>query len=66
MQISIPISYRVCAAPTVPLVISTLDLGFIPAITVFAILIIGSVALGIVGAIKAAKRKHFDYRIFIK
>ena len=64
-----PIYHGVCAALTIPVVIVTLGLGYIFAIPVFAISIIGSLALGIIGASKAANGEHFDYRIskkFIK
>lgn len=53
-----PISHGVCAALTIPGVIVTLGLGYILAIS-----IIGSLALVIVGATKAANGEHFDYRI---
>ena len=58
-----PIYHGVCAALTIPVVIVNLGLGYILAIPVFAISIIGSLALGIIGASKAANGEHFDYRI---
>ena len=60
------IDYGVCAILTILVGVLTQGLGFILAIPILGILIIGSLALGIVGTIKAVNGEHFDYRISIK
>ena len=65
-QISMLIDYGVCAILTILVGVLTQGLGFILAIPILGILIIGSLALGIVGTIKAVNGEHFDYRISIK
>lgn len=65
-QISMLIYYGVCAVLTIIIGLLTLGLGFLLAIPVFGILIIGSLVLGIIGTIKATNGEHFDYLISIK
>ena len=65
-QISMLIYYGVCAIFTIIVGFLTLGLGFILAIPVFGILIIGSLVLGLIGTIKATNGEHFDYLISIK
>ena len=65
-QISMLIYYGVCAILTVLIGLLTLGLGFLLAIPVFGILIIGSLVLGIIGTIKANNGEHFDYPVSIK
>ena len=60
------IYYGVCAILTILIGLLTLGLGFILAITVFGILIVGSLVLGIIGTIKATNGEHFDYLVSIK
>ena len=65
-QISMLIYYGVCAILTIIVGFLTLGLGFILAIPVFGILIIGSLVLGLIGTIKATNGEHFDNLVSIK
>ena len=65
-QISMLIYYGVCTALTILIGLLTLGFGFILAIPVFGIPIIGSLALGIIGTVKATNGEHFAYLISIK
>jgi len=65
-QISMLIYYGVCAILTIIVGFLTLGLGFILAIPVFGILIIGSLVLGLIGTIKATNGEHFNYLVSIK
>ena len=60
------ISYAACAVLTILAGVLTLGRGFINANLIFGILIIGSLAFGIIGTVKAANEEYFDHKTSIK
>jgi uncharacterized Tic20 family protein len=64
-QISMLIYYAMSTVLIIIVGVVTLGLGLILAFPIFGILIVGSIALGIVGSIKATNGEHFNYMFSI-